>query len=336
MRAMRLRDGADGAPSTRAERLRRAAAADAADSGAAPRGHDRRRRRDAGAGARRDAAADAAVQHHRPSRDCPAGGARGPERHCRAASQLVGHRGRDANALLDGSVGGARRNVIRLSAGRHGASTSEGDLAVLSRVFHEVGAAAGRRGERSHRRPFEWGTGWIDDERSTRRRRRRRNACGLGRAKRGQQRRVLRARPCDDYNCSTAIGSRFRAPSTRRTPRTTSSARAIFPSDSERDGGARSSCCRSGTRTRGSRRTVPAAQPVRHQRAAAQPAVPRCPQCRPSFAARTTSSAPTSAGRRRCAGRRCSMRGARSRGWPRRDTSRSGSSARAWARAWRC
>ena len=67
IRALRLRTGADGRGRSDARRVRRAAAADAPDSGATARGRDGRRQRRARACARGDAAAHAALQHHRPS-----------------------------------------------------------------------------------------------------------------------------------------------------------------------------------------------------------------------------------------------------------------------------
>ena len=57
-----------------------------------------------------------------------------------------------------------------------------------------------------------------------------------------------------------------------------------------------------------------AARALRHERAAPEPALSRLAHAARAHAAPTTSSAPTSAGRCRCAGRPCSTRGARS-GW---------------------
>ena len=87
-----------------------------------------------------------------------------------------------------------------------------------------------------------------------------------------------------------------------------------FPRAPARAGarGARAAAVERGRRR--PRRPLQAARVERHERAAAQRCRTTISACRPSCTAPTTSSAPTSRGRCRSAGRRCSTRGARSRG----------------------
>ena len=207
---------------------------------------------------------------------------------------------------------------------------------MIARVFHDwerrlasVGdrsrrpaVRVGRRLDRSRRRGVEDPAAFLET---------------LGGRGSCRQRTVLRHGPArDDYELT---GDRLTFPSAIATPHPENNiVRARFFPDASPAGrrarGARAAAVE--RRRRRPRRPVPAAQPVRDQRAAADACPITTSACRPSSAAPTTSSARTSAGRRRSAGRRCSTRGARSPGWRDRATSRSASSAPAWARACRC
>ncbi len=79
-----------------------------------------------------------------------------------------------------------------------------------------------------------------------------------------------------------------------------------------------------------------AARDERHDGAPSQPALSRSAHAAGARIAPTTSSAPMSRERCRCAGRRCSMRGARSPGSPPKGTNASASSDRASDRVCRC
>ena len=121
--------------------------------------------------------------------------------------------------------------------------------------------------------------------------------------------------------------SRSRRRGPRRTARTTPSSRGSSPRAERGPGGPRRAVLvlpQWNSDGDGHVGPVPAARALRHQRAAAEPALSRSPHAARALSAPTTSSARTSCARWRCAGRRCSTRGARSRGWRGRATSRIG------------
>ena len=153
-----LREGADGGGRPDARRVRRAAPADAPDSGATARSHDRRGRRNPRACAGGDAAAHAALQHHRPSvRGAP--GAAG--RRC-APTKRADRRttSPDRSRPDDRRGGGALPAAV---GARGGIENNKEDEAtrVLSGVFHAWERRLASVSTDRVVRPFEWGLDWI-------------------------------------------------------------------------------------------------------------------------------------------------------------------------------
>ena len=184
-------------------------------------------------------------------------------------------------------------------------------------------------------RPFDWGVDWIPPTAATgdagRRARR-----ALGR--RGHARHARPSStppPTRDFDFTAANGApstleqgeagTLRFPSALVTPHPENNIvvgrwfppRDEAPSARRAAAAAPSSCCRSGTRTRGATSACRGCWRDSASRRCASACPITMRACRPSSRAPTTSSARTSRGRCRCAGRRCSTRGARSRGWPR-------------------
>ena len=265
-----------------------------------------------GTGAQHHAAADAALQHHRPSGDHAAlrthtrrpAGRRAARRRADTLGLARGRaRGRASPRVLmsartasftPGNIV-SRRPRRTASCGRSsGASTGFRPTATThSRApARRLARALGRRGDARHARPSS---------------RRRRHPTSTSR------------RPPDALS-STGEAGTLRFPSALATPHPENNIVVArwFPSTDDaaarrerRPRPRRRGAAAVELRRRRAHRPVAAAGALRRLGAAPQPALSRLRGCRPSSRAPTTSSARTSRARCRCAGRRCSTRGAR-------------------------
>ena len=235
-----------------------------------------------------------------------------------------------------GRNGNAARPRLRVAARHEPGESSR----VISRAFHtwerRLASAATNRSVR----PFEWGLDWLADHPSIPETDEGFDPAGLlqtwGEQTTQVSERFYDVTPADDYALVDGVLTFTSAVDTPH-PATTWCARATSPIlIRARPAPRRRRASAVECRCRGPRRALPAAQPLRDQRAAPEPAVSRRQHAARALARGLHRQLERRTNGCKSAVRRCWMRGARSRGCRAGLRRRSAFSGRASARVWRC